>query len=198
MVSHFAEWVDEAARPRASTSPRPASATRLRDAGGRPVDARSGSGRCSTCSSTARCTARMSSRARSRRCAAIAAHADIVILTNIGDEYRGRPVEQLEAVRHPPPGAVQPRRQGPAGAGADRGDEAERRPSSSTISPVHHESVPKHAPAGLAPAHDRRAAPRRAHAARPSRPCPDRRLGRGGALDPGAAEGRPDPKRSTR
>jgi hypothetical protein len=38
----------------------------------------------------------------------------------------GQPARPARGVRHPPPRLVQPRRQGPAGAGADRGDEAER------------------------------------------------------------------------
>ena len=53
-------------------------------------------------------------------------------------QYR-RPVSRQPdrpagGVRHPPPGALQPGRQGPAGARADRGDEARARRSSSTIS----------------------------------------------------------------
>ena len=143
---HFAEWVARGARPRSSTSTRRASPARCATRTGEPVARGAGLAAARPCSSTARCTASISSPARSTALRAIGEEADIVILTNIGDQYRANRIAQLEAfdIRHRV--LCNQGGKGAAGRRADRGDGAAARRSSSTISPVHHESVAKHAP----------------------------------------------------
>ena len=118
---------------------------------------------------------------------AIAEQAEIVILTNIGDQFQANRVEQLAAfdIRHrvlcnqggkgrpvrelldemkPPRRRVRRRSAGPSRIGAEA------------------------RAGGLAAAHGRRAEHGEALAAGAARPCPDRRLGGGLALDSGTAE----------
>ena len=117
---------------------------------------------------------------------AIGEVADIVILTNIGDAYEAGRVAQLEAfdIRH----RVLCNRGGKGRPVLELIEEMRpqrdlvrrrsRRPSR-----IGGEARAR----GLAAAHDRRAGARRRHAAGAARPCADRRLGRGPALDPRTA-----------
>jgi hypothetical protein len=117
-----------------------------------------------------------------RALATIAELADIVVLTNLTDQFHAGRVAQLEAVdiRH----RVQCNQgwQGPAGRRPDRripplGNGVRRRPG--PASQLGRTARPRR----MAAAHGRRAAHRPASRHRLRRPCPDRRLGRGAAMD---------------
>ena len=141
---HFAEWVGRGARPR--FRPRRAG-LRRRAAATRTASRcrRSGSGRCSTSSSSARCTARISFRARSRRCARSARRptsssspisATIIRPTGSPSSRRSTSATACCATRA-------------ARAGRSLELIEEMRPSAAVFVDdlaVHHESVAKHAP----------------------------------------------------
>ena len=186
MSRHFAEWVAEAHGLDFDLDA-PGFRDALRDARRHGRWRRSGSGRCSTCSSTSEMHRQNvvpgAAEALARDRPSV---ADIVILTNIGDEYQASRVAQLEAfdIRH----RVLCNRGGKGRPVLELIEEM--RPSATVFVDdlaVHHESVAKHAPE-VWRLH-MIAEPRLAAVTppAPARPCPDRRLGRGAALDPGAA-----------
>ena len=110
--------------------------------------------------------------------AAIGRQADIVILTNIGDQYRAKRVAQLEAfdIRH----RVLCNRGGKGGPVVELIEEM--RPAVAVFVDdlaVHHESVARARARRLPAAHDRRAPPRRPHAARARTPMPGSTNGTG-------------------
>ena len=103
--------------------------------------------------------------------------ADIVILTNLGDEAHPWRVEQLAShgIRH----EVVCNSGGKGVAGRSRSSSATALGAVFVDDlPVHHASVAKHAPEGLAAAHGRRAAPCAAPSRRPSMPMRGSTTGR--------------------
>ena len=110
--------------------------------------------------------------------------ADIVILTNLGDEAHGWRVEQLAGHGIAPRGRLQPGRQGRARCA--RSSSATAPATTVFVDDLAGPSrVGRQACArGLAAAHDRRAAAGGGGAAGARRPCADRRLAGGVRLDP--------------
>ena len=112
----------------------------------------------------------------------IGEEADIVILTNIGDQHHANRIAQLEAfdIRHRvlcnQGGKGPPVAELIAEMAPERGGLRRRSLPSSRIG-----GEPR--ARRLAAAHDRRAAARRDQPAGAFRPCPDRRVGRGPAVD---------------
>jgi hypothetical protein len=143
MVSHFADWLDEAHEMHFALET-PGFAEAIRDRGGKPVPHDkvwplldrffdSEMHRQNVVPGAVEALAR------------IGEHADIVILTNLGDEYQASRVEQLEAfdIRH----RVLCNRGGKGRPVRELIEEL--RPSVTAFVddlPVHHESVAKHAP----------------------------------------------------
>jgi hypothetical protein len=143
MVSHFADWLDEAHDMHFALET-PGFAEAIRDRGGKPVPHDkvwplldrffdSEMHRQNVVPGAVEALAR------------IGEHADIVILTNLGDQYQASRVEQLEAfdIRH----RVLCNRGGKGRPVRELIEEL--RPSVTAFVddlPVHHESVAKHAP----------------------------------------------------
>ena len=145
MVGHFAEWLEAEHQVRFAFETRPL----LRRDDRRPRRASrwrsTRHGSCSTPSSAARCTARRWSPGRVEALGRIGEAADIVILTNLGNEAHPWRVDQLAShgIRHD----VICNSGGKGSAGEERSPGAGR---SATVFvddlPMHHASVAKHAP----------------------------------------------------